>query len=104
MSQSVPNAKELLAIRRTTWNESDQEIRAELDKSDKVRSTVKPKFKKERNYLKRSNLPDIITWFRFRCKITNNIKRNTSSTFKDNMQCRHCYSEENKTQDKVGWS
>ena len=44
VSHGVQNAKELLAIRRTIWNENDQEIRAELVKSDKVRSIVKPKF------------------------------------------------------------
>ena len=86
----MPNAKEQLAIRRAIWNENDKEISAELDKSDKVRSIVIPKFKKERHNLKKIHLPDAITWFRFRCKITNNIKGITSSTFKDNMQCRHC--------------
>ena len=84
----MPNAKEQLAIKRAIWNENYKDIK--LEKSEKVRSIVIPKFKKERNNLKRIHLPDAITWFRFRCKITNNIKGITSSTFKDNMQCRHC--------------
>ena len=42
------------------------------------------------------NLPDAKTWFRFRCKITNNIKGNTSSIYKDN-----CTKEEVETQDHL---
>ena len=97
----MPNAKEQLAITKAIWNENDKEIRAELYKSDKVRSTVIPKFQKERNYLKRMNLPYAQIWFRLRCKITNNIKGNTSSTFKDNMQCIHCTSREDETQKQL---
>ena len=87
MSHGEPNVK-TRAIRK----ENAKEIRAGLDKSDNVRSIVIPKFKRERNYQKRMKLLDARSWFRYRCKITNNIKGNTSSKFKDNMQCRHCTS------------
>ena len=84
--QGVPNVKEQLVIKKAIWNKNDKEIRAELDKSYKVRSIVIPKLKKkQRNYLKRMNLPDVRTWFRFRCKTTNNLKGNTSSTFRNNV-------------------
>ena len=43
----------------------------------------------------------IMTWFRFRCKITNNINRNTLSTFKNNMQCRHCNTREDKPRENL---
>ena len=49
-----------------------------MDNSDKVKTIEIPKYKKQRNYLKRMNLPDARTWFRVRCKITNNMKGNTS--------------------------
>ena len=44
MSYGEPNVKEKLAMKRIKWNENDKE--AELE-SDKVRSIVIPKFKKE---------------------------------------------------------
>ena len=47
------------------------------------------------------NLPDARTWFRFRRKITNNIKGKTSSIYKDKMQCRHCTSGEDETQEHL---
>ena len=45
------------------------------------------------------NLPDARTWFKFRCKTTNNIQGNTTSNFRKNMQCRHCNSGEDETQE-----
>ena len=35
-----PNAKEQSAIKKAIWNENEKEIRAELEKSAKVRSIV----------------------------------------------------------------
>ena len=46
-------------------------------------------------------LPDARTWFRFRCKIMNNIKGNTTSAFRENMQCRHCTPGEDEKQEHV---
>ena len=45
------------------WRENDKEIREEMDKSGKAREIKIPKYKKERNYLMRMNLPDARTWF-----------------------------------------
>ena len=60
-----------------------------------------PTTEKERNYLKRMNLPDARTHFRVRCKITNNIKGNRSSQFRNDMTCRYCPSGENETQEHM---
>ena len=50
--------------------ENDNNIRKELKGKKKVENISIPKFKKHRNHLKRMNLPNSRTWFRFRCKIT----------------------------------
>ena len=47
------------------------------------------------------NLQDKRIWFRFTCKTINILKGNTSSTFRNNMQCRHCISGEVETQEHV---
>ena len=90
-----------LAIKNAIWKENDDEIMEALKKTEKVQNIVIQKSKKERNYLKRMNLPDARTWFRYRCKTTKNIKGNTSSSFRDNMQCRHCTSGEDETQEHL---
>ena len=51
-----------------------------------------PPMKRERNYLKRLNMQDARVWFRYRCKITTNIKGNKSSMYKDNIGSRLCNS------------
>ena len=69
------------------WRENENDIRKLLDGKKKVANITIPKSKKEMNYLKRINLPNARTWFRFRCKLTKHMKGKTSSAFKDNMQC-----------------
>ena len=59
------------------------------------------KIQKQWIYLKRMNLPDARTWFRFRCKTTNNSKGITSSSFRDNLKCSHCNSGEDETQEHL---
>ena len=72
-----------------------------MAKSEKAREIKIPKYKKERNYIRRKNLPDARTWFRFRSKITTYIKGNTTSIYKDNMKCGYCTTGANKTQEPL---
>ena len=48
VSHGVPNTKEQFSVKKAFWNENYSEIIAELDKSDKVRSIVIPKFQKNK--------------------------------------------------------
>ena len=66
-----------------------------------MRNTKIPETEKERNYLKRMNLPDARTWFRYRCKITKYIKGNMSSMYRENMSCRYCSTGEEETQEHM---
>ena len=47
------------------------------------------------------NLPDARIWFRYQCKTTKYIKGNTSSAYRDNMDCRYCTSGEEETQEHM---
>ena len=40
--------------------------------------------------LAKMNPADARTYFRFRSKMTKRVKGNTSSAFRNNMNCRHC--------------
>ena len=88
VTKGEPNAMEKLEIKKALWRENDEEIREALMNSEKVRNIKIHKTEKERNYLKRINLPDARIWFRYRCKTTKYIKGNTSSEYRDNMDCR----------------
>ena len=46
--------------------------------------------KNERDYIKKISLRDTRSWFRMRSRMTLRIKANSSSAFRDNMECRHC--------------
>ena len=76
-------------LKKAIWREYNAEIQEALSSSEKVRNIPIPTTEKERNYLKRMNLPDARTYFRVRCKITNNIKGNRSSQFRNDMTCRY---------------
>ena len=41
-----------------------------------------------RDYMRKVNLTDTRIWFRY--SMTVRVKANTSYTFRDNMDCRHC--------------
>ena len=79
----------------------NEEIREALSSSEKVRHTRIPTKERERNYLKRMNLPDARTYFRFRCKITKYIKGNRSSLHKEDKTCRYCKTGEEETQEHM---
>ena len=81
VKQGKYSALEKCKLKQTIWRENNEEIREALSSSEKVRNTRIPRTEKERNYLKRMNLPDARTWFRFRCKITKHIKGNMSSMY-----------------------
>ena len=72
-------------IKNSVWRDNDKDI-AMLLKGKKKRK-MEPR--KQRNYLKRMNLPDARTWFRYRSKMTKRVKGNTSSAFRNNMDCIH---------------
>ena len=87
VSKGEPNAKEKLEIKKALWRENDKEIKEALMKSERVQNTKIHKTEKERNCLKRMNLPDARTWFRYWCKTTKYIKEicpqyTTHSTYK----------------------
>ena len=88
-------------LKKAIWREYNAEIQEALSSSEKVRNIPIPTTEKERNYLKRMNLPDARTYFRVRCKITNNIKGNRSSQFRNDMTCRYCPSGEIETQEHM---
>ena len=101
VTEGTHNALEKCNLKKAIWRENNEEIRQALANSEKVRNTRIPETEKERNYLKRMNLPDARTWFRYRCKITKYIKGNTSSMYRDNMCCRYCTSGEDETQEHM---
>ena len=68
-----------LKLKKALWAENDKVIRAEPNKLDKVRNTEMPSKKYQRNYLADMTLADARLWFRYRCKILDNIKGNRSS-------------------------
>ena len=88
-------------LKKALWAENDKEIQAELDKLDKVRNIEMPSKKIERNYLADMTLADARLWFRYRCKILDNIKGNRSSQWEDRMHCRHCTTGENESQEHL---
>ena len=96
VTEGEPNKEEKLRIKKVIWRENDKEIREGLDNS-----IVMPKYKKQQNHLRRMNLPDARTCFRFRSKITNHIKGNTSSIYRDNMQGRYCMTGFKETQEHL---
>ena len=97
VTEGAHNALEKCELKKAIWRENNEEIRQALANSEKVRNIKIPKTEKERNCLKRMNLPDARMWFRYRCKITKYIKGNTSSAYRDNMSCRYCTSGEEET-------
>ena len=60
-----------------------------------------PITKIERNYLQAMTLADARLWFRYRCQIIENIKGNRLSQWENRMDCRHCTSGENETQEHL---
>ena len=44
----------------------------------------------ERDYIKMMTLQDTRSWFRMRNRMTQRIKANSSSAFREDMSCRHC--------------
>ena len=49
-------------LKKAIWREYDAEIKEALSSSEKVRDISIPTTEKERNYLKRMNLPDARTY------------------------------------------
>ena len=60
-----------------------------------------PQKKIERNYLAHQTLANARIWFRYRSQIIDNIKGNRSSLWTGRMQCRHCTTGENETQQHI---
>ena len=65
VTEGTHNALEKCNLKKAIWRENNEEIRQALASSEKVRNTRIPETEKERNYLKRMNLPDARTWFRY---------------------------------------
>ena len=55
-------AREMCDLKKAIWREYNAEIREALSSSEKVRDIAIPATEKERNYLKRMNLPDARTY------------------------------------------
>ena len=101
VTEGKHSALEKCNLKKAIWRENNEEIREALSSSEKVRNTRIPETEKERNYLKRMNLPDARTWFRFCCKITKHIKGNMSSMYREDMTCRYCCTGEEETQEHM---
>ena len=68
---------------------------------DKVRDIWDENKRDKRNYLERMNIDDARVWFRYRSKMTIRVKGNRTSAFRDNMDCRHCDTKEEETQEHL---
>ena len=88
-------------LKQALWRENDKDIRLEMDQKEKVKNIVMPQKKIERNYLAHQTLANARIWFRYRSQIIDNIKGNRSSLWTGRMQCRHCTTGENETQQHI---
>ena len=101
VTEGKDSALEKCKLKQAIWRKYNEEMREALSSSEKVRNTRIPTKERERNYLKRMNLPDARTYFRFRCKITKYIKGNRSSLHREDMSCRYCKTGEEETQEHM---
>ena len=60
-----------------------------------------PTKKYERNYLANLTTANARIWFRYRSKIISDIKGNQSSQWTNRMQCRHCNTGSDETQEHI---
>ena len=60
-----------------------------------------PTKKYERNYLAKQTTANARIWFRYRSKIISDIKGNQSSQWTGRMQCRHCNTGSDETQEHI---
>ena len=60
-----------------------------------------PTKKYERNYLANLTTANARIWFRYRSKIISDIKGNQSSQWTGRMQCRHCNTGSDETQEHI---
>ena len=88
-------------LKKALWADNDKEIRAALNRMEKVMEKEMPTTKIERNDLQDLTLAVARSLFRYRCQIIENIKGNRSSQWRNNMECKHCTTGDNETQDHL---
>ena len=88
-------------LKQGLWRENDKDIKIEKDKRSKVRDLPMPTKKYERNYLANLTTANARIWFRYRSKIISDIKGNQSKQWTGRMQCRHCNTGSDETQDHI---
>ena len=71
------SALEKCKLKQAIWRVYNEEICEALSSSEKARNTRIPIKEREIIYLKRMNLPDARTWFRFRCRGRSDENRET---------------------------
>merc|ERR1711892_1245033 len=88
-------------LKQGLWKENDKDIRVEKDKLSKVKDIPMPTKKYERNYLAKQTTANARIWFRYRSKIVSDVKGNQSSQWTGRMQCRHCNTGSDETQQHI---
>ena len=88
-------------LRQGLWRENDKDIKLEKDKKPKVRNIAMPTKKIERNYLAKLTTANARIWFRYRSQIISDIKGNQSTQWTGRMQCRHCNTGSDETQEHI---
>merc|ERR1711892_560521 len=81
-------------LKQGLWRENDKDIK-------RVKDIPMPTKKIERNYLAKLTTANARIWFRYRSQIISDIKGNQSSQWTGRMQCRHCNTGSDETQEHI---